>query len=91
MTTAEIFKFFQIKTVNKLYRLSKKWVHGQWYTSVNILRCIYTEYSVREWSPLMDSRDGLPRVRAKMFVSPSIYPSSMDLAKNDLVSASFSA
>ena len=36
--------------------MSKKWVHGQWYTSVDILRCIYTEYSVREWTPVMVSR-----------------------------------
>ena len=35
--------------------MSKKWVHGQWYTSVDILRCIYTEYSVREWTPVMVS------------------------------------
>ena len=33
-----------------------KWVHGQCYMSVDILRCIYTQYSIREWTPVMVSR-----------------------------------
>jgi len=36
--------------------LSKKWVHAQCYMPVAMLRCTRTQYSVREWTPVMVSR-----------------------------------
>ena len=36
--------------------MGEKWVHVQFYMSVDILRCTRTQYSVREWTPVMVSR-----------------------------------
>ena len=52
---AEIFNFYQNKTVNEQSRFSKI-IHIQWYMSVYMLWYIYTPYSDRKSSPVMDSR-----------------------------------